>query len=134
MIVALALFVPASLVIFLPLNAFVGLGVGIALWLGSLGVLWSLAPVISLDTRQFRAGRARISITNISAMEIFRGEDARTERGTSLDARAWLVMRPWLDAVVKVTLDDPLDPTPYWLVSSARPEELVSAWQRARTS
>jgi hypothetical protein len=35
------------------------------------------------------------------------------------------VIRGWVDPVVRVTLEDPDDPTPYWLISTRRPEELV---------
>ena len=34
----------------------------------------------------------------------------------------------------QVVLDDPADPTPYWLVSSARPEVLAEALRSARAS
>ena len=52
------------------------------------------------------------------------------ERGPSLDARAWLSIRGWVDPVVKVTLADEKDPTPYWLVSTRRPEDLKAARER----
>ena len=44
---------------------------------------------------------------------------------TATGPRAFLVIRGWVDPVVRVTLDDPNDPTPYWLISTRRPEELV---------
>jgi hypothetical protein len=34
--------------------------------------------------------------------------------------------------VVKVELTDPQDPTPYWLVSTRRPERVVEAIAEAR--
>jgi hypothetical protein len=33
---------------------------------------------------------------------------------------------------VRVTVTDPQDPTPYWLVSTRHPEKLVEALQAAR--
>ncbi len=44
-----------------------------------------------------------------------------------LDARAWLLLRGWIPGVVRVRLDDPDDPTPYWLVSSRHPRRLAAA-------
>jgi hypothetical protein len=67
-------------------------------------------------------------------MEIFRLAEATRERGVSLDARAWLVIRPWIDPVVKITISDPQDPTPYWLVSSKNPEALVARWHDSKTT
>jgi hypothetical protein len=51
----------------------------------------------------------------------------RQARGIRLDARAYLCIRGWLPAGARVILDDPEDPTPYWLVSSRRPEALARA-------
>ena len=49
-----------------------------------------------------------------------------------LDARAWLLIRGWVDPVVRVRLTDPKDPTPYWLVSSRHPEAVVAALEEPR--
>jgi hypothetical protein len=134
MIAAIALFVPASLIIFLPLSVWVGTATGLALWLGSWATLWLFSPVIRVDHDQVRAGRARIDLNWVESMEIFRLADATRERGVGLDARAWLVIRPWIDPVVKITISDPQDPTPYWLVSSKNPEALVALWQDSKTT
>jgi hypothetical protein len=55
------------------------------------------------------------------------GKDAVAERGTRLDARAYLMLRGWIPGVARITLDDPTDPTPYWLVSTRDPEGLAAA-------
>ena len=47
--------------------------------------------------------------------------------GPEANARAYLVLRPYLKRAVKVEITDPADPTPYWLVSSRRPEDLAGA-------
>ena len=47
--------------------------------------------------------------------------------GVDADARAYLLIRPYLKRSVRVELRDPRDATPYWLVSSRRPEQLVTA-------
>ncbi|MGW9267500.1 DUF3093 family protein, partial [Gordonia terrae] len=38
-----------------------------------------------------------------------------------------LVHRSWVKTMVLIVLDDPDDPTPYWLVSTRRPAELLAA-------
>ena len=43
------------------------------------------------------------------------------------DARAYLVLRPYLKRAVKVEITDPADPAPYWLVCTRHPEELAKA-------
>jgi len=37
------------------------------------------------------------------------------------------VQRPWIGGAVQVLLDDPADPTPYWVVSTRHPVELAEA-------
>jgi hypothetical protein len=49
------------------------------------------------------------------------------------DARAYLLLRPYLKRGVRVDIVDPDDPTPYWLVSCRRPEDLVSAVRVGRS-
>ena len=45
--------------------------------------------------------------------------------GPGADPLAFVVQRPWIPGAVQVVLDDPADPTPYWLVSTRRPERLA---------
>ena len=39
--------------------------------------------------------------------------------GVDADARAYLLLRPYLKRAVQVDLADPADPTPYWLLQHA---------------
>lgn len=130
---ALGLLLPGSLLVFLPLSILVGIAVGLGLWWGCVAVLWFFSPVLKVTHQRFSAGAASVEMAYIKRVELFRDDGARGERGTGLDARAWLVIRPWIDPVVKITLSDPLDPTPYWLVSSARPQALVDAIRAAQS-
>ncbi|GAB3710489.1 DUF3093 domain-containing protein [Mariniluteicoccus flavus] len=56
--------------------------------------------------------------------------ETRARLRTEADARAHLAVRPFLADSVEVTLDDPADPHPYWLVSSRRATELAAAIQQ----
>jgi hypothetical protein len=47
--------------------------------------------------------------------------------GRQLDPAAYVVHRPWVANMVLVVLDDPEDPTPYWLVSCRRPDRVLAA-------
>jgi len=134
LIAALGLFLPASVLVFLPLNPLVGVLVGLVLWWGCTAILWVFAPALAVETKGIRAGRAQIDHRFIQEMEAFSKENATLQRGPDLDARAWLVLRPWVSPVVKITIGDPEDPTPYWLVSSRNPEKFIAAWRSARDS
>lgn len=52
--------------------------------------------------------------------------------GVGADPLAFVVQRPWVAGAVQVVLDDPDDPTPYWVVSSRHPVRLADAILAAR--
>ena len=47
--------------------------------------------------------------------------------GRQLDPAAFLMHRSWIKSMVLLVLDDPDDPTPYWLVSTRHPERVLEA-------
>jgi hypothetical protein len=48
-------------------------------------------------------------------------------RGPGINPLAFLALRFWVKGGIKITLKDPKDPTPYWLVSTKNPEKLRKA-------
>jgi hypothetical protein len=90
------------------------------------------SAVLQVTTEAFHAGRARLPIQFAGEATAYREPDATVQRGAQLDARAWPLIRGWVSPVVRVTVTDPQDPTPYWLVSTRHPEKLVEALQAAR--
>ncbi|MGH3428112.1 MAG: DUF3093 domain-containing protein, partial [Mycobacteriales bacterium] len=56
----------------------------------------------------------------------------RAAIGASFDPLAFVVRRPWISRAVLITLADPDDPTPYWIISSRRPEALAAAINDSR--
>ena len=134
MYLATALVIPASLLVFLPINDTAGIVVAIVLYLGSVALLLLAAPVLTVTDAEFTAGRARIPLGLVGAVTAHRGADARHERGPGLDARAWLLIRGWVDPVIRVNIEDAADPTPYWLVSTRNPEALAQALTAAKAA
>lgn len=82
---------------------------------------------VAVAEGELRAGRAHIAGRYLGTVEALDAEQTRRTAGPDADARACLVLRPYLKRAVKVTIDDPADPTPYWLVSSRDPERLAGA-------
>jgi hypothetical protein len=132
--VATALVIPASLVVFLPINPFAGVIVAIVLYAAIVVVLVATSPVIEVTRGELVAGRARVPVELISSATPFRGEDATLQRGRLLDARAWLLIRGWVSPVVKIDIADEGDPTPYWIVSTRAPDALVAALAAAQAA
>jgi hypothetical protein len=124
---ATALVIPASLLVFLPINVTTGVLVAIGMEIGVLVLLWALAPVVEVTDTEFRAGRARLPRSAVGAVAGFTGAAATTQRGPALDARAWTLFRGYVSGVVRVEVRDDADPTPYWLVSVRDPQAVAKA-------
>lgn len=122
-----ALAIPASLLTFAPISVVAGAVVGLVLAGGVIGAAIATAPLIVVGDGMLRAGTARIPVALITGTTVARRDAARQARGPQLDARAHLVLRPDVDPVLRIDLGDPDDPTPYWLVSTRRPEDLAAA-------
>ena len=128
---ATALVIPASFLVFLPISVPAGIATAIGLYAGCIVLLFIASPVIEVTDGELHAGRARLPLEFVASAEAYEGTEATMQRGQRLDARAWLLIRGWVSPVAKVILDDPSDPTPYWLVSTRRPAELVAALTRS---
>jgi hypothetical protein len=128
----IALVVPASVLVFMPINPVVGVITGFALYAGCAGLLTVTAPVLLVTEHQLVAGRASLPLSMVGDATGFDGADATLERGQRLHARAWLVIRGWIRPVAKIEVADETDPTPYWLVSTRNPAALISAIETAR--
>lgn len=87
---------------------------------------------IEVADGELHAGRAHVPVGLIGDPEPLDTEATRRAAGVDADARAYLLMRPYLKRSVRVPVLDPADPTPYWLLSSRRPGALAEAIRRAR--
>ena len=85
------------------------------------------AARVSVRDGVLTAGRARISLEHVGEVEALDAARTRLLAGREADARAYLLLRPYLSRAVRIGIDDPADPTPYWLVSSRRPDRLAAA-------
>ena len=126
------LLVPASILVLAPVSLPAGIATGVILYLAAVGSLTMTAPVIEVDDGMLRAGRAQIALVHTGVAVPAADAAARVERGTGLDARAYLVIRGWVHSVVRVPITDPADPAPYWLLSTRRPTELAAAINGSR--
>ena len=99
----------------------------VALVLLAIGFFWYGDARVIVSDGWFQAGRARIEAEHVGEVAALDAEQTRLVAGRDADARAYLLLRPYLHRAVKVEVADPADPTPYWLVSSRHPEALADA-------
>jgi Protein of unknown function (DUF3093) len=111
-----------------------GAGAALACLLVMGAVFVCAAAVIEVTATELVVGRSRIDLEYLAGCHAL--DEAQTKRraGVEADARAFLVLRPYVSTAVEITLDDPDDPVPYWLVSSRRPRALASALSIAISS
>lgn len=86
---------------------------------------------IAVGDGVLRAGRARIERVHLGAATVLDADATRRLAGVDADARAFLLLRPYLKRAVRVDIVDPTDPTPYWLLHTRRPEALAAALTRS---
>lgn len=111
--------------------------VAFCLWLSRLEITVShdpeadgdpLSPAGTLDIK----GRAHLPLSVIARTVSVPASARAAAMGRQLDPEAFVTQRSWIKTLVLIVLDDPQDPTPYWLVSSRRPEQLMAALGSAR--
>ena len=73
------------------------------------------------------AGPAKIELRHIGQVDALDKEATRLVHGRDADARAFLHTRPYISRAIKVVIEDPADPTPYWLISTRHPRTLAAA-------
>ena len=134
-VVAVLLLLPAVAIVVLPVSAspLVPIATAVVVTGAAEALLFVLSPVVSVVGGELRAGPAHIAVAATGTTESFRGPEAVAARGVGLDARAWTLLRGWVDPVVRIEVEDPNDPAPYWVVSTRRPEELRAALTAARS-
>ncbi|GAB1642373.1 DUF3093 domain-containing protein [Krasilnikovia sp. MM14-A1259] len=113
-------------------------------WLGGSGlrawvpfvVLFPLAAVllvwlgrlrVAVTEEEFQVDDARLPLRVISDVVALDADGKREALGVGAHPLAFVVQRPWIGGAVQVLLDDPADPTPFWVVSTRRPVELATA-------
>lgn len=104
-------------------------------WAGTLALLalvyglfgWIGSARVEVRDGVLHAGDAKIALEHLGTPEPLGAEDTRRVHGVDADARAYLLMRPYLSRSVRVPITDPADPTPYWLLSTRHPRKLAEA-------
>jgi hypothetical protein len=76
---------------------------------------------------------AHIRVTYVTEVNVLDAAGKAAVLGPLAVKHAFIVQRPWIPRSVRVVIDDPADPTPYWLVSTRRPERLAEALRASRS-
>ncbi|WP_054814134.1 DUF3093 domain-containing protein [Nocardia arizonensis] len=78
-------------------------------------------------TPELHVDRAHLPVSFVARAAVVAPTAKSAALGRQLDPAAYVQHRPWVGPMVLLVLDDPEDPTPYWLVSTRRPYEVLAA-------
>lgn len=101
----------------IPWSTLLPLSVLIVFWLGR--------SKLEVSDGEVRVRGAHIPFRFVSGVV---GLDQKTLRrvvGREGDPAAFVSIRPWIGPGVQLWIDDPDDPTPYWVLSTRHPDKLV---------
>ncbi|MEU4688007.1 DUF3093 domain-containing protein [Actinoplanes sp. NPDC023714] len=82
---------------------------------------------IAVTPTEFQVDDARLPVAVIADVIPLDAAGKREALGVGAHPYAFVVQRAWIPTAVQVILDDPADPTPFWVVSTRRPVELATA-------
>jgi hypothetical protein len=99
----------------------------------SLLLVWSLGRNrLEIADGELRVRGAHLPLRYVSGAVALDERTLRLVVGREGDPAAFVSIRPWLGPGVQVWVDDEDDPTPYWVVSTRHPEQLVAVLRSIR--
>ena len=101
----------------------------IALVLGAV-VIFLLKGEINCDGEELRVGRAHIGYEYCGDVTVLSRAEFLRARSREADPAAHLALFFWISEGIKIEVNDPRDPTPYWLISTKRGAEIERALKK----
>ena len=86
----------------------------------------AMRSTISLNGQELRIGKAHIDVKYLGLVTVLDSPAMRLLRTRDADPAAFLAIKFWISTGVKIEVTDPRDPTPYWLITSKRGEEIAA--------
>ena len=82
---------------------------------------------ITVGNSELRIGRAHIPLRYCGSVEVISKKEFLRARTRDADPAAFFALTFWISEGIKVKITDERDPTPYWLISTKRAQELQAA-------
>jgi hypothetical protein len=110
-------------------------GIGLTAWVPfcvlvplAAAIVWSLGrSKVEIRSDELWVRGAHLPLSDVSGVVALDRETLRRVVGREGDPAAFVSVRPWIGPAVQLWLDDPDDPTPYWVISTRHPAKLVAA-------
>ena len=92
----------------------------------SVAIVWSLGRGrLEISDGELSIRGAHIPLSEITGAVALDPRTLRRLVGREGDPEAFVSIRPWIGPGVQLWLDDPDDPTPYWVISTRDPRAVV---------
>lgn len=128
----LALIFPTFWLTLAPINAPIGIGLGVLVTVAVAASMLVTSARISVSATQLTVGNARINLEFTGKVEIVPFAPRFAQRVPNLDPRAYLKLQGSRKGMLKLEIQDKADPTPYWVFSTKNPELLAAAIHEAK--
>ena len=113
--------------VFLPINAAIGFLIAVSAYFVAILMALINSPLIALDSSGLHVSKVSIPANLIRGAKVIEPKEVFAERGTRLDARAYTRFQIGVSSLIRIEIADAKDPTPYWLISTRKAEELAVA-------
>ena len=97
-----------------------------------IAVMVSFTATVTVSPDGVRAGRAVLEWPYVGTVTRLTRDQVRIRYGRDADPRAYALYRSYADDAVEITVEDPADPHPYWLISTTDAATLAAAIEKAR--
>ncbi len=132
LMIALLLLLPAVYMVMTPLESALALPVAIAVYVLIAGSLLLMAPIVQVKDGVLSAGHANVPVSALGEVQVLDDASLRRTIGPGADARAHLLVRGFIHKGLRIELIDNEDPTPYWVLTSRRPQQFAQAIEAAK--
>lgn len=93
--------------------------------LAGVALLWMGRHRVVLRNGELQVGPARIPLRYLGQIQVIHPNVKRHALGPDLDPAAFVLHTGWIGPTLRITVTDPADPTPYWIFSVHRAEQLA---------
>ena len=92
----------------------------------AVGIVWAMGRArVEIDADEVRVRGAHLPLHYVSGAVALDDRTLRLVVGREGDPAAFVSIRPWIGPGAQLWLDDPDDPTPYWVISTRNPDQVV---------
>jgi Protein of unknown function (DUF3093) len=90
-------------------------------------LLWTGRIRVTVTGTELLVDDCRLPLSVIADVIPLDAAGKRESLGVGAHPMSFVIQRPWIGPAVQILLDDPDDPTPFWVISTRRPVELATA-------